>query len=1006
MWLKSIEARERFDKELTKAFGSKSEEIEECRLRLAAFPSATLVKYWFGETMPAEVSPLEKHLREKLRTRAALFSWIHGPGASIARDLLYVKLPSSEKRRFVNLLLASLRLRMPWMESRLIHAMAFRPAELNRAAEKTVGETKEFKPWGPLYRGVKIGKRKGYRQLWLPNPPLKATQGALLRLIAPGLTRALQPFVFGASAGCSGPTFENAAAHLGKAYVATFDLREFFPSTSVGDVIRGLRWAANRGHSLIDAARVPSYLKDNPQVRSLQWTDDAIVLVARLATYRARLPQGSPLSPLLANIAFARFDEKILDALKHEFGKGQFAYTRYFDDLTISVSGKAVRKHKFELAPVVGDAIEKMLEAVLDGSSYALNGAKSRCTKLVNASGSAATEAKDHRGGHHVTGLVLRSDSVELARDMKRELRATIHRLKHRDFVEDARVWHQSKNFLPPAFQSLSKGHRWKRNTIMMRRCSAERLSALMLRQFHPDLRVKALLRGWYPWQERFIGGEPVRRGKHAWPLVEWLLAALWTGTVAARRQSDNSIRFSQDGVDVCDIEAESALHFFRLTKESAIAVTEYWHHLRGLKGFLHACPNRSEFSDVIKWRSGLDEAMSVLEIKAPEAAVETVEVSSAEPLTIDGHVKKKSDRLIKEYREFARRISVPDDSSSGKFEDAVRNVATSADDFDRWISGIRGLFITRLPKLPAVVERKGVFDHRRLFEALRVWDDATKKLVADDYTCVEELRIKLKIAQAVSEDKSQFARAQERILDWLLAFLDQSTEHRRDGTSGAQASDWRQILPENPWHGTLSDRLDAAINELVQEHKLLQSSSTETKLFSVGSGSELAVERETLRSVDRRNNDEAWKHLLHVAKVLFKVSQESVETSLWIDPVDATEILAAQNSEKKKQMWKKVRERVSGEVSDRAGLVQKMRNRDAHPATDDARADWCAIQVGVAGILGRSWKSISGRSHARYHAPDDLELFGHEAVVMKLELIRSLSELFRKAREKQVWKQ
>ena len=81
------------------------------------------------------------------------------------------------------------------------------------------------------------------------------------------------------------------------------------------------------------------------------------------------------------------------------------------------------------------------------------------------------------------------------------------------------------------------------------------------------------------------------------------------------------------------------------------------------------------------------------------------------------------------------------------------------------------------------------------------------------------------------------------------------------------------------------------------------------------------------------------------------------------------------------------------------------MRHRDAHLATDDAREDWCSIQVGVAGILGRSWKSISGRSHARYHAPDDLELFGHEAVVMKLELIRSLSELFREAREKQVWK-
>ncbi|MSR42324.1 MAG: hypothetical protein EXS10_10575 [Phycisphaerales bacterium] len=1010
MWLQSSEAREIFDTDLTKTIGIDAAEIEKFRRELAAVPSATLVKFWFGAQRTSEPTTLEKHLREKLRTRAALFSWVHGPGTSIARDLLYVKLPSSEKRRLVNLLLASLRSRMPWIESRLIHAMAFRPAELNRVAEKTVGKTKGFQQWGPLYRGVKIGKRRGYRQLWIPNTPLKATQGALLRLIAPGLARVLQPFVFGASSGRRGPTFENAAAHLGKAYVATFDLRDFFPSTRVGDVIRGIQWAADHGHLLVDETRVPSYLEENPQVRSLRWTDDAMVLVARLATYRARLPQGSPLSPLLANVAFARFDERILDALGREFGKREFAYTRYFDDLTISLSGAAARDLGLKQTSTVRDRIEQKLQEVLEGSSFALNASKSRCTALTVERRPAAGKTIANSLGHHVTGVILRRESVELTRDLKRELRTTIHRLKHRDFVEDARVWHQSKNFLPPAFKSLSKGHRWEGNTIISRRCSAERLSVLMLRHFHPELRVRAILREWYPWQERFIGGEQVRRGKQAWPLIEWLLAALWEGTVTARRHGDNTIRFSQGGVAVCDVEAESALQFFLLAKESAIAVTEYWHHLQGLKGYLGACPIRPEFSDIIEWRDRLVEAMSALEIRgyeieATEPIVENTSDGDPEPLTVSDRVKERSDRFIVVYREFARRMSIAGDTFLGTCEDAARVVATNSADFDRWISAIRGLFVTRLPRLPAVVEHRDSFDRRRLFDAVRVWDDGTKRLVADDYQFVADLRVALKIDRLDSEDTYQFARAQLRLFDWLLASFERSTETRRCGIGEVSALDRGCDLPVNLWSGTLKERLAEAFEELVSAHEVLRSSDGETKLFIQRSGEELHRERETIRCTEQWNNDRAWEHLCQVARVLFITTQESVEPSLWRDPVEDDQPVSAQNELRRKKTWKGVCDRVDSELRHRARLLAKLRNRDAHKANDDRRAEWCSIQADVARILGRSWESTSGRKHPQFHAKDDLELFGHEVTVVKLELIRSLTALFNRAAELQVWR-
>ena len=88
MWFNTLEALERFDEGIAKQISVSPEEIEKFRQELAATPAATLIKVWFGERSSGKTGKLDVLLRKRLRTRAALLYWIHGPGASIARDLL------------------------------------------------------------------------------------------------------------------------------------------------------------------------------------------------------------------------------------------------------------------------------------------------------------------------------------------------------------------------------------------------------------------------------------------------------------------------------------------------------------------------------------------------------------------------------------------------------------------------------------------------------------------------------------------------------------------------------------------------------------------------------------------------------------------------------------------------------------------------------------------------------------------------------------------------------
>ena len=103
----------------------------------------------------------------------------------------------------------------------------------------------------------------------------------------------------------------NARNHLGRRFVLNVDLKDFFPGITRKRIYARLRAEPYGFHS-----RVAN-------------------LIAALATNRfGRLPQGSPSSPIIANIVAAGLDADLANLC----GSLGCRYTRYVDDITVSTS--------------------------------------------------------------------------------------------------------------------------------------------------------------------------------------------------------------------------------------------------------------------------------------------------------------------------------------------------------------------------------------------------------------------------------------------------------------------------------------------------------------------------------------------------------------------------------------------------------------------------------------------------------------------------------------------
>lgn len=113
---------------------------------------------------------------------------------------------------------------------------------------------------------------------------------------------------------------ENATVHLNQEMILNVDLKNFFPTIK-----------SNRIFYIF---------------RKLCGYNEAVsTILTKIVTYKGRLPQGAPTSPMISNIISYKLDIR-LDGYAKSCG---IKYTRYADDITFSGSELIINNHFFQL---------------------------------------------------------------------------------------------------------------------------------------------------------------------------------------------------------------------------------------------------------------------------------------------------------------------------------------------------------------------------------------------------------------------------------------------------------------------------------------------------------------------------------------------------------------------------------------------------------------------------------------------------------------------------------
>ncbi|MFH1422536.1 MAG: reverse transcriptase domain-containing protein [Planctomycetota bacterium] len=224
----------------------------------------------------------------------------------------------------------------------------------------------------PLYISKLIPKSSGEkRRLDIPNPDLKFLQKLILQLLLSRIK--LSPFATAFRQGFS--VHVNAVIHLYPQQIITVDLEDFFPS--------------------ITFQRVRGFF------RGIGVDKELSKLLSKITTYRNRLPQGAPTSPLIANAIAFNLDNRIGNLAKAE----KLAYTRYADDIVLSSSNRKIS----HLLPLMREIIEE--------EGFFVSEQKVRIVSRTRQ--------------QKVTGVVI-NETLSLPRNLRRNLRAKIHSFRNK----------------------------------------------------------------------------------------------------------------------------------------------------------------------------------------------------------------------------------------------------------------------------------------------------------------------------------------------------------------------------------------------------------------------------------------------------------------------------------------------------------------------------------------------------------------------------------------------
>lgn len=268
-------------------------------------------------------------------------------------------------------------------------------------------------------------KSGGTRKIRAPHPIRRYYQRRLLALLADVYSppSCAHGFITNRS------IYSNALPHAGAHWVLNFDLKDFFEQIHFGRIFGLLR--------------SPIYGLDETPAR----------LIAQLACFEGRLPQGAPTSPLLANMIARPLDTQ-LSRLAY---KNKVKYTRYADDLTIS--GRSLSKlwsfvsvincsptfyAHFEVESSFFSLADSLI-ATIENNGFEVNSKKNRL------------QIKNSRKS--VTGLIV-NRKVNVPRRFVRSTRAALHaweRYGYKKANDTYLLRFRSGNAATPDFRSFQK---------------------------------------------------------------------------------------------------------------------------------------------------------------------------------------------------------------------------------------------------------------------------------------------------------------------------------------------------------------------------------------------------------------------------------------------------------------------------------------------------------------------------------------------------------------------
>lgn len=177
----------------------------------------------------------------------------------------------------------------------------------------------------------------------------------------------------------------NSQMHRNKKYILNIDLKDFFDSFNFGRV-RGF------------------FIKD----RDFAVSPEIATVIAQIACYQGKLPQGAPSSPIITNLITRILDYRIVKIAK----KYRFTYSRYADDMTFSTN-RELNSNKLRANKELENFLTE-LEKVIVSSGFEINPKKTRLSNNMQR--------------QEVTGLVV-NKKINVKREYIKNTRAMAFKL-------------------------------------------------------------------------------------------------------------------------------------------------------------------------------------------------------------------------------------------------------------------------------------------------------------------------------------------------------------------------------------------------------------------------------------------------------------------------------------------------------------------------------------------------------------------------------------------------